>query len=410
MMVKAIIPLFLTIALLAFGACTRDRVEENSSDAGQPIIEYNDTVVYKDDVIKKMNYYLTGQGMTIEDLSESGEEEIWERFKKDIIFELSFFQIALEKAEELGLDDLSPAEKQKIDDTYRKGLEMSKKAVRQAGQTADEDFDFNRQVDEYLFLRGYDLETYKKALEREYIVEKVREYYTQDITAPDEEVRAAYEKALEIQKNKMENEPEYIEQLLLFDTDVFYYPEGYMYAKHILISFDSADSGAAAIAYVNGNIAEYNRVVGEAMPKIQERVDMIMQKLNGGADFDDLMVEYSDDSSLNEEPYKTRGFLVGPYSTSFDLPEYLAALKTLEAEGAYTDPVTTYVGVYIIGCEEMLAGPVPYEEVKDRYKGKIIKQRKEYAWAALGQDWIDKATAEGTLKQYPDRLEMEIKK
>jgi parvulin-like peptidyl-prolyl isomerase len=183
-----------------------------------------------------------------------------------------------------------------------------------------------------------------------------------------------------------------------------------MYAKHILISFDSADSGAAAIAYVNGNIAEYNRVVGEAMPKIQERVDMIMQELNGGADFDDLMVEYSDDSSLNEEPYLTRGFLVGPYSTSFDLPEYLAALKTLEAEGEYTEPVTTYVGVYIIGCEEMLAGPVPYEEVKDRYKGKIIKQRKEYAWAALGQDWIDKAAAEGTLKQYPDRLQIPIKK
>lgn len=410
MMVRTIIPLFLTIALFTSGACTRDRVEENSSDAGRPIIEYKDTVVSKDDVIKKMNYYLTGQGMTIEDLSESGDQEIWERFKKDIIFELSFFQIALEKAEKLGLDDLSAAEKQQIDDTYRKGLEMSKKAVQQAGQTADEDFDFDRRVDEYLFLRGYDLKTYKKALEREYIVEKVREYHTKDITATDEEVRTAYEKALEIQKNNIENEPEYIEQLLLFDTDVFYYPEGYMYAKHILVSFDSADSGAAAIAYVNGNIAEYNRIVGEAVPKIQERVDMIMQKLNDGADFDDLMVRYSDDSSLNEEPYKTRGFLVGPYSTSFDLPEYLAALKTLEAEGEYTDPVTTYVGVYIIKCEEMLAGPVPYEEVKDRYKQKIIKQRKEYAWSALGQDWIDKAKAEGTLKQYPDRLQIATKK
>ena len=406
MMVKAIIPLFLTIALLAFGACTRDRVEENSSDAGQPIIEYNDTVVYKDDVIKKMNYYLTGQGMTIEDLSESGEEEIWERFKNDIIFELSVFQIALHKAEELGLDDLSPAEKQMIDDTYKKGLEMSKNAVQQTG----DDSDFDGQLNEYLFLRGYDLETYKSALKREYIVEKVKEYYTKDITAPDEEVRASYEKALEIQKNNVEKKPESVEQLLLFDADVFYYPEGYMYAKHILISFDSADSGAAAIAYVNGNIAEYNRVVSEAMPKIQERVDMIMQKLNGGADFDDLMVRHSDDSSLNEEPYLTRGFLVGPYSTSFDVPEYLAALKTLEAEGEYTEPVTTFVGVYIIGCEEMLAGPVPYEEVKDRYKRKIIKQRKEYAWSALGQDWIDKATAEGTLKQYPDRLQIPTKK
>jgi len=165
-----------------------------------------------------------------------------------------------------------------------------------------------------------------------------------------------------------------------------------------------ADSGDAAIAYVNGNIAEYNRIVAEAMPKIQDRVDMIMGKLDDGKNFDDLMLQYSDDNSLKEEPYKTRGFRIGPYSSSFDLPEYLAALYTLKAEGEYTDPVTTYLGVYIIWCEEMLAGPVAYEEVKDRYRRKIINQRKEYTWSALGQEWIDEAKAAGTLKQYPDRL------
>ena len=390
MMVKAIIPLFLAIALLTSVGCTRNG----------PIIEYNDTVVYKDDVIKKMNYYLTGQGMTIEDLSEGADEEIWERFKNDIIFELSFFQIALEQAKELGLDDLSPAEKQMIDDAYNKGLELSKKAVQQA----DDESDFDTQLKEYLFSRGYDLETYKAALKREYIVDKVREYYTKDISVPDEEVRAAYENALEVQKNNVEKKPESVEQLILFGADVLYYPEGYMYAKHILISFESADSGAAGVAYVNGDIKKYNEIVGDAVPKIQDRVDMITEKLDDGEDFDELMLRYSDDSSLNEEPYLARGFLVGPYSTSFDVPEYLAALKTLEAKGEYTDPVTTYLGVYIIKCEEMLAGPVAYEEVKDRYKRKIINQRKEYAWSALGQDWVDKAKADGTLKQYPDRL------
>jgi hypothetical protein len=401
MMEKAIIPLFLTIALLISVGCTRDRLEENSSGAGQPVIEYNDTVMYKDDVIKKMNYYLAGQGMTIEDLSEGDDEEIWERFKNDIIFELSFFQIALHKAEELGLDDLSPAEEKKIDDAYNKGLELSKNAVQKTGDNSD----FDTQLNEYLFLRGYDLETYRTALEREYIVDKVKDSYTKDITVSDETVRAMYDKALEAQKNNLEKDPDSIEQLLLFGADIFYYPEGYMYAKHILISFDSADSGAAAIAYVNGNVAKYNRIVDEAIPKIQGRVDMIMEKLNDGEDFDDLMVRYSNDSSLNEEPYLTRGFLIGPYSSSFDIPEYLAALETLEAEGEFTDPVTTYLGVYIITCEKMLAGPVPYEEIKDRYKQKLINQRKEYAWSALGQEWVDKAKADGTLKYHPERLE-----
>lgn len=402
MMVKTIIPVFLAIALLTSLSCTRNEVEEFTE--GQPIIQYNDTVVHKNDVIKKMNYYLTGQGMTIEDLSEDADEEIWERFKNDIIFELSFFHIALQKAEELGLDDLSPVEEQKINDAFRKGLEMSKNAVRQAGQAEEDESEFDRALNEYLYLRGYDLETYKTALEQEYIVDKVKNYYTKDITVADETVRAMYENALEAQKNNVEKDPESIEQLLLFGADVFYYPEGYMYAKHILISFDSADSGDAAIAYVNGNIAKYNRIVAEAMPKIQDRVDMIMEKLDSGEDFDQLMIQYSDDSSLKEEPYLTRGFLIGPYSSSFDLPEYLSALFTLKAEGEYTDPVTTYLGVYIIKCEEMLAGPVAYEEVKDRYRRKIINQRKEYAWSALGQEWIDEAKTAGILEQYPERL------
>ena len=400
MIVKAIISVFLATPLLFFGGCTRSELDENSHDTAQPIIEYKDSVVYKEDVIKKMNYYLTPQGMTIEDLSEGADEEIWERFKSDIIFELSFFQIALEQARELGLDELSPTEEQMIDNTFKKGLEVSKNAVMQS----DDESDFDRQVDEYLYLRGYDLETYKTALEREYIVDKVEEYFTKDVTVTDETVRTMYDNAREAQKSKLEKEPESIEQLLLFGTDVFYYPEGYMYAKHILVSFDSADSGAAGIAYVNGDIHKYNKIIEEAIPKIQGRVDMIMRKLNNGADFDDVMLQYSDDTMFQEEPYKSRGFLIGPYSSSFDLPEYLEALKSLEAEGEYTDPITTYLGVYIIGCEKMMAGPVAYEEVKDQYKRKIIDQRKDYTWSALGQEWIDEAKTDGTLKQYPERL------
>lgn len=410
MKIKNIVAIGLIAAVLLVGGCASSPSEKEQKDKGQPIIEYNGVVVDKDDVTKKMNYYVTQQNMTIKDLSEGADKEIWARFKSDIIFELSVFQIALRQAKELGLDKLSEAEQQKIDATYSAGLEAGKKTIQQAVDTAidknpalDYDTEFARQLDEYFYLHGYDLDTYKSALEQEYIVSKVKDYFTKDITITDEEVKAKYDNDLAVQKSNMEKQPDSIEQQLLFGTQVLYYPEGYMYVKHILVSFDSADSGNAAIAYVGGDIAEYNRIIAEAMPKIQSRVDEIMQKLDGGADFDALMAQYSDDGSLNVEPYKTNGFLIGPYS-AFDLSEYLAALGTLKEAGQYTEPVTTYMGCYIIKCVKMLAGPVAYEEIKDSYKQSILDQRKAYAWSTLGQKWIDEAKADGTLKQYPDRL------
>ena len=410
MKIKKIVALSLIIAVLAASGCASDPSEKEQKDKGQPIIEYSGVVVDKDDVTRKMNYYVTQQNMTVEDLSEGADKEIWERFKNDIIFELSVFQIALKQAKELGLDVLSAAEQQKVDATYDAGLKTGQETVKKDVDAAvaensalDYDAEFDRQLKEYFYLHGYDLDTYKDALTQEFVVSKVKDHFTKDITITDEEVKAKYDYDLEVQKSNMEKQPASIEQQMLFGTEVLYYPEGYMYAKHILVSFDSADSGNAAIAYVDGDIAEYNRIIAKAMPKIQSRVDDLMRKLDDGADFDELMAQYSDDGSLNVEPYKTEGFLIGPYS-AFDLSEYLAALGTLKASGEYTEPVTTYMGCYIIKCEKMLAGPVPFDEIKASYKLSLLDQRKSFAWSTLGKEWIDEAKAAGILKLFPERL------
>jgi uncharacterized protein YceK len=136
MKIRNIVAIGLIVAVLMASGCASTPSEKEQKDKGQPIIEYNGVVVDKDDVTKKMNYYVTQQNMTIKDLSEGADKEIWARFKSDIIFELSVFQIALRQAKELGLDQLSEAEQQKIDATYSAGLESGKKTIQQAVDTA----------------------------------------------------------------------------------------------------------------------------------------------------------------------------------------------------------------------------------------------------------------------------------
>lgn len=412
MRTKIVIYTLLSILIFLFGGCTLVDVNKNVTERekGQTIIQYKDLVVDKYDIEKKMNYYLTQQNMTIEDLSEGTDVDIWERFKHDIVFELSVFQIALAQAANLGLDKLTPTEQDRIDEAYNIGMEAAKnyvsktvEATLKENESLDYDTEYEHQLKEYFFLRGYDLETYKESLTKELIVDKVKIYYTDDITVTDSEVKEKYDYELQVQQNNIQQQPSAIEQQFLFGTDILYYPEGYMYVKHILVSFDSVDRGAAAIAYVDGNIRDYNEVIADAMPRIQSKLDDILNKLEAGEDFTSVMKKYSDDESLNVEPYVTNGFLIGPY-TSFDLTEYLDALATLTAEGQYTEPVSTYMGAYIIQCVKKMEGTVPYEEVKDSLKQTMIEQKKAYSWSSLGQTWIDDATADESLKTYQDRL------
>ena len=247
------------------------------------------------------------------------------------------------------------------------------------------------------------METYKEELTQELIVRKVKAYYTKDITVTDDEVKEKYEYELEVQTNNIVQQPSAIEQNLLFGAQILYYPQGYMYARHILVSFEAATRGAAAIEYVNGNISEYNRIINEAVPTVQARVEEIQSKLAAGEDFATVMEQYSDDKTLNEEPYFTNGFLIGSYS-QFDITEYLDAVATLEHAGDISDPVPTYMGVYIIECVKPLGGPVPLEDVWESLRNTMIEQKKAYTWSSLGESWIEQAESKGILQTYLDRI------
>lgn len=413
MNIKKIAILITCILLAVLSGCTLVEVDEEKvaqREKEQPIIEYKGFVLDKYDVEKKMNYYLTPQNMTIADLSEGTDVDIWERFKHDIIFELAVFQIGLEKAEELGLNKLTASEQQNVEEAYNIGMQTARDAVKRTVDAAlkeddslDYDEEFNRQLKEYFYLRGYDLDAYKDALRQEVIVDKVKKHFTDHITVTDAEIKQKYDYDLQVQKSNIEQQPSSIEQQMLFGTDILYYPEGYMYVKHILISFDSATRGAAAIAYVDGNIAEYNKVINEAMPDVRQKVDEIVGKLDAGDDFTEVMKQYSDDKSLNEEPFATDGFLIGPY-TQFDLAEYLDVTGALKEAGQISEPTTTYMGVYIIQCVKPMSGAIRFDEVKERLAQTMVEQRKAFEWSALGERWVDAAEEESALKTYQERL------
>lgn len=401
------------IVSLLFSGCSDSNVEGKNplKSDGKPIIEYKDNTVYSHQVLLKMNFYLSKYNMSIKDLSE--DKEIWERFKNDIVFELSANSIALEKAEELGFDKITSEEQKSLDEELANAMENAEKQVRDGMaqlDLSDDEFEkeYNIRLNDYFFKKGYDLDTYDQTLRNEYIIDKTKKHFTRDITVTEAEVLQEYEKSLAMQKDSIEKQPSFIEQQLLMGGEVLYYPKGYMYAKHIMISFDSKTRGAAAIAYENKDLEAYNKLVEEGYRQIKPRVDQIIQELNAGADFDKLIEQQSDDKFFSEEPYKSEGIMIGPYSASFGVPEYLEALNTIEEEGSFSQPVKTFMGCFIIKSEKMLAGEVPFEDVKSSMTEALLEQRRSFQWSSINQQWIDEAKDNRTLTIYPERIDDDV--
>jgi foldase protein PrsA len=404
-----IIAVALGLLLLFSSGCSlsdADKVKTAEQDKNKTIIEYKDLKITKDQVTMKMNKYLTSQGMSIADLQDEDDAAIWERFKNDIIQELAVDHMALEKAAELGLDKLSADEQSTLDKAYQDSVSKiestvsaSVKADMASDKSLDYDTEYKRQLDEYYYLQGYSVDTYRQDLTNEYIVQKFKESLTKDVTVTDEQVRSYYDSNLKMQESSVKKSPESVEQQMSFGSTVLYYPDGYMDIRHLLISYDSDTRGSAAIAYADGKMTEYNQIITDALPTIQAKIDEVTAKMDAGEDFTKLIDEYNEDTSVDEEPFRTKGFAVGPYTTNIDIPGYMDAVNTLKEPGQYVT-VNSYYGCYIIRCEKLLAGPVPFEDVKDSFKESLLKQNKDLEWSKTTQGWVDAAKADGTLKIY----------
>ncbi len=398
------------LVLLSSGCSLVDVDEEKAAqlDKSKTIIEYKDHTITKDMVSMKMNKYLSAQGMAIADLKDGDDAEIWARFKNDVVVEMAAEMIALEKAVELGLDQLTDEEKASLDTAYQTSFSSIETRVKSSVDASiagndklDYDTEFDRQLNEYFYLQGYSVETYREDLEKEFIIDKVKAHFTKDVDVTEEDVRSYYDSNVKLQKNNIELSPSMVEQQMAFGSTVLYYPEGYMKVRHLLIGFDSATRGAAAIAFTNGDMAEYERIIGEAMPAIQPKIDEVTAKLEAGEDFTALIDEYNEDIHMMTEPYRSEGFVEGPYSTNVD-KEYIDAISTLSEPGQHTTFVNVY-GYYIIRCEKLLEGAVPYEDVRDSFADYLLTQRKDLEWSTTSQGWVEEAKSSGTLKLHTDK-------
>ncbi len=151
------------------------------------------------------------------------------------------------------------------------------------------------------------------------------------------------------------------------DEDLLqHYRDDYINAKHILIQT------------VDSNTGEQIRSDDEARQEAQELLD----RINNGEDFDELMKQYSEDAGLQSFPdgyVFTEGEMMEPF--------YEGA-KALEI-GEVSEPVQTSYGYHIIKRE-------PLDETKVEDYREVIAAKLGQSMEALLNQWINDADVQTT--------------
>lgn len=406
---RKIAALLLCACLVFTSGCSLIDIDQEKADAlenAKVLAEYKDTDITKGQVVAYMTQSLAQEGMTLKDV-ESGT--YWESFKTSAIQEMVLNELSLEKAAELGLDQLTEDETREIDDQYSGTLESIQyyaDYIAQSAVSADESLDYDEQyqqaIDTYLGAMGYTQDTLRSGLERDFLLGKIKDHYIKNISVTDEEVKTTYDNQLSLQQGNIENDPSFVQMQASLGSRVLYYPEGYMNARHIFLAFDDEIKSAAAAASGEDNTGEYDRLISEGKAALQAKIDDIEKRLAQGEDFGVLMGEYNEDSTYKIEPYSTVGVEVGPYQTN-SVPGYLDAAAALTAQGQVSKPLVNYNGVYFIQCVKLLAGAVPYEDVREDLTASLLASKQAEEWTGVTQGWIDEAKEAGTLKMYPER-------
>jgi foldase protein PrsA len=120
-------------------------------------------------------------------------------------------------------------------------------------------------------------------------------------------------------------------------------------------------------------------------------------KLDAGADFAALAKASSTDPGSKDNG-GSLGFV--EYNTAQLVPEFVDGFKNLK-EGQVSNPVKSQYGYHLIKATGLKSGEViPFDQVKDKLKEAILKQKKEIAYDAKMQEWETALN----VKTYEDRL------
>ena len=280
----------------------------------------------------------------------------------------------------------------------------------------------------------------------------LKEYATKDVAVSDDEVKAEFDSRVASQKESFDANPALYAQYMNNGTDCYYVPAGYRGVKNLLIkisdeksseisdlnsavttaqsTIDDAQSQLDELsaedtsAYDEEALASYNAQVEAlkeqiasaqetltdsqakleettlaAYAEIEATAQEALDKALAGEDFDTLIETYGEDTGMNSEPNKSRGYLVCEGLSLYEQSFQDAAMALEKVGDVSTELVKTSYGYHILQyATDVAEGEVEYtEEIKSDIHAEMLEDAQDAAYDAAITQWV----SEAEVKTYP---------
>lgn len=347
------------------------------------------------DFKKEYLYFLKGQGIT--DDSEESVAALCKSQRETIINYLINERVILEKAKELGLDKLTDEEMDAVEEEY------DRMVLRQiayfAGLTnvdpevsplTDEQTETgNKGFDEYLASCGLTRDDLLVWQVSAAVTDKLREDTVKDVSADYSEAEETFSSYVESIKALYEsNQLEYESGVY----SAYWVPDGSRRIKHILLGFEDTFTDELGQMRDSGDDEGADKLREEKAAEFSETSEKIINMLDNGADFDELIEEYSADKAGSEA--NPDGYLLVPDSQLY-MEEFTEMGQSLENIGDYDTALTDY-GVHIVLYAD-----------DARVTEESIQGYKDYIYELLDSD-VKNTHFNDTLREWREAYKFEI--
>ena len=372
------------------------------------------------------NYYMMvsyfGMELTESDIRDIAESTMVNFTEGEIIAMHYDREFALSEEELAEIEEI-------VNDEYRYNLEDALGSV-------DGKNDAEKQAYAELLLKqnGMDKESMRISYTNYYKRENMREILRGEITdVADEDVRAAYEEAVEANKADYANGMAFENDMCDENAVICWKPEGYRTVKHILVmpsdevkgayqdalyaledkeielgelysemQLDSTEKTrtpdeiqadiAACEAAVEECIAAVEAAEKACLDDVKAVTDEIYTRLESGEDFEKLIAEYGEDPGMQGGITAENGYCVAENSVNWE-PNFRDGAMALENVGDYTlNPVVSGSGVHIIRYEaDVVPGEAGIENVYDALREEALANLQENHADEVIARWVDEA-------------------
>lgn len=294
----------------------------------------------------------------------------------------------------------------------------------------------NDQLDEMLtndlntvgYTREYFVQNQTASVQRE----KIREYAAKDVEVTDDQVKEEFDKRVASQKESYDANPAGYVTAENNGTTNYYVPEGYRGVKNLLIRFSDEKQSEisdlnSAISTANTTIsdaqsqlddlkaedtssydeetkasydeqvaaleetlataqttldessAKLETVTAEAYDEILATAEDVLARAQAGEDFDSLIETYGQDTGMNNEPNKSRGYLVCDGLSIYEQSFQDAAMALEKVGDVSAELVKTSYGYHILQyATDIAAGEVEYtDEIKSNIYDTLLSDAKD---------------------------------